>query len=56
MTGSDARLHGVRLALELADGLPRAAVDGIQIQQVLLNLIHNAIEALAGAAGTASAR
>jgi len=50
LTESDARLHGVRLTLELADEPPRAAVDGIQIQQVLLNLIHNAIEALAGAA------
>ena len=50
LTGSDARLHQVRLSLELAPDLPRAAVDGIQIQQVLLNLIHNAIEALAGAA------
>ena len=48
LTQSDARLHGVRLALVLADGLPTAIVDGIQIQQVLLNLIHNAIEALTG--------
>lgn len=48
LTQSDARLHGVRLSLDLADGLPPAVVDGIQIQQVLLNLIHNAIEALAG--------
>ena len=51
LTESDARLHAVRLTLELAGDLPRAAVDGIQIQQVLLNLIHNAMEALAGAAG-----
>lgn len=48
LTQSDARLHGVRLALDLADVLPPAIVDGIQIQQVLLNLIHNAIEALTG--------
>jgi C4-dicarboxylate-specific signal transduction histidine kinase len=48
LTQSDARLHGVRLSLDLADDLPSAVVDGIQIQQVLLNLIHNAIEALAG--------
>ena len=51
LTESDARLHDVRLTLDLANDLPHAAVDGIQIQQVLLNLIHNAIEALAGAAG-----
>ncbi len=43
---SDARLHGVLLELELADDLPPIEVDGIQVQQVLLNLIHNAIEAL----------
>lgn len=46
LTQSDARLHGVRLSLELTDDLPTAIVDGIQIQQVLLNLIHNGIEAL----------
>jgi two-component system, LuxR family, sensor kinase FixL len=51
LTGSDARLNAVRLTLDLASDLPQAAVDGIQIQQVLLNLIHNAIEALAGADG-----
>jgi two-component system sensor kinase FixL len=46
LTRGDARLHDVQLSLELADGLPSINVDGIQIQQVLLNLIHNAIEAL----------
>jgi two-component system sensor kinase FixL len=44
---ADALLHDVQLSLELADGLPTIDVDGIQIQQVLLNLIHNAVEALA---------
>ena len=42
---SDARHHGVQLFLELADDLPSVEVDGIQIQQVLVNLIHNAVEA-----------
>lgn len=46
LTRSDARMHEVRLSLELGDGLPSLEADGIQIQQVLLNLIHNAIEAL----------
>ncbi len=46
LTRSDAQLHGVQLVLELASELPRIEVDGIQVQQVLLNLIHNAIEAL----------
>lgn len=48
---SDARQHAVHLSLELADDLPPVEVDGIQIQQVLFNLIHNAVESLA-AAGT----
>lgn len=48
---SEARPQGVLLSLELADGLPRVEVDGIQIQQVLLNLIHNAIEALTTTGG-----
>jgi two-component system sensor kinase FixL len=43
---SEARPQGVQLSLDLADDLPPVEVDGIQIQQVLLNLIHNAIEAL----------
>lgn len=51
LTQTDARLHGVRLSLDLDNDLPAAVVDGIQIQQVLLNLIHNAIEALTGDTG-----
>jgi two-component system sensor kinase FixL len=46
LTRADARLHDAELSLELADDLPLIHVDSIQIQQVLLNLIHNAIEAL----------
>jgi two-component system sensor kinase FixL len=48
---SHARQHGVHLSLQLADDLPAVDVDGIQIQQVLVNLIHNAVESIA-AAGT----
>jgi C4-dicarboxylate-specific signal transduction histidine kinase len=44
---TDARVHGVRLRFELAQGLPRVMVDGVQIQHVLLNLLRNALEALA---------
>ncbi len=46
---TDARQHAVRLSLELADNLPSVEVDGIQIQQVLFNLIHNAVESLEAA-------
>jgi two-component system sensor kinase FixL len=44
---TDARVHGVSLRLELAAGLPPVSVDGAQIQHVLLNLLRNALEALA---------
>jgi len=37
---------GVRLALELADGLPPVKADARQLQQVFLNLITNAMAAM----------
>ncbi len=43
---SDARLHAMELVVELADNLPPLYVDPIQIQQVALNLIRNAIDAM----------
>ncbi len=42
---SDARAHGVLLRLELAPSLPLLEVDAVQLQQVLLNLVRNAIQA-----------
>jgi two-component system sensor kinase FixL len=42
----DARLRGVTLRLELASDLPTVVVDRVQIQQVVLNLIRNGIDAL----------
>ncbi len=45
LLASDARVHDGRLALDLAETLPRVIVDGVQIQQVLINLVHNAFEA-----------
>ena len=41
----DARLNDVRLTIELAPGLPAISADPVQLQQVLLNLIRNAIDA-----------
>jgi len=38
----------VKVKLELEPRIPRLIIDKIQIQQVLLNLIRNAIEAMAG--------
>ena len=40
------RQSGVRVILELDRTLPLILVDGVQIQQVVLNLVRNAIEAM----------
>lgn len=48
---SDARSHDVQYRLELAEDLPLVKVQRAQIQRVVLNLVHNAIEALAGTSG-----
>jgi len=45
LLASDARVHDGRLALDLMMPLPKVTVDGVQIQQVLMNLVHNAFEA-----------
>ena len=45
LLASDARVHDGRLELDLAPVLPKVTVDGVQIQQVLMNLVHNAFEA-----------
>ncbi len=42
----DARLHDVVLGFELGSDLPPVLADGIQLQQVVLNLIRNAIDAM----------
>ena len=41
-----ARQRGVRTSLELDHALPPVLVDHVQIQQVVLNLVRNAIEAM----------
>jgi PAS domain S-box-containing protein len=46
LTRSEMRQHCVLLQTELADGLPRIWGDCVQLQQVILNLIMNAIEAM----------
>jgi two-component system sensor kinase FixL len=43
---ADARTHRVSVRLSLADALPPVVADRIQIQQVILNLSRNAIEAM----------
>jgi PAS domain S-box-containing protein len=44
----DAQEQGAVVDLHLADGLPRVMADLIQVQQVVLNLAHNGMEAMAG--------
>ena len=41
--------HGASMQMQLADGLPFVQGDRVQLQQVLLNLVVNAIEAMSGA-------
>lgn len=43
----EAKLAGVTIELDLAESLPDVLVDRIQIQQVVVNLVRNAIEAIA---------
>ncbi len=46
---TDAKAHGVGYRLDLAGDLPKVTVDCGQIQQVVLNLVRNALEALSQA-------
>ncbi|MFO1348174.1 MAG: ATP-binding protein [Pseudomonadales bacterium] len=42
----DAHRHGIPVHLHLAHAMPDVRVDTVQIQQVILNLIRNALEAM----------
>jgi C4-dicarboxylate-specific signal transduction histidine kinase len=48
LTRSEAVKNGVSVQTELADGLPLTQGDRVQLQQVMLNLIVNAVEATSG--------
>jgi signal transduction histidine kinase len=47
-TRGEAAKHGVSVQVDLADGLPLIEGDRVQLQQVVLNLIMNAVEAMSG--------
>ena len=48
LTRSETMKNGVSVRAELSDGLPQIRGDRVQLQQVILNLILNAIEAMSG--------
>jgi two-component system, LuxR family, sensor kinase FixL len=43
---SDGILRGIRVDIECQDGLPSVRGDGVQLQQVVLNLLINAFDAM----------
>jgi C4-dicarboxylate-specific signal transduction histidine kinase len=51
----DARRRGIRLSVELDDGLPDVRADQIMIEQVLLNLTRNGLDAMSDAPDDARA-
>jgi C4-dicarboxylate-specific signal transduction histidine kinase len=53
LVGGEALRHDVDIRLDLADDLPAAEADPIQLQQVILNLARNAIEAIGESGGQA---
>jgi signal transduction histidine kinase len=50
----EVRKNGISVVMELGEGLPRLEGDRIQLQQVMLNLINNAVQAMSDAAGVES--
>ena len=53
LTEPDTRATGVTVRLELADDLPPVLADRVQIEQVVLNLLRNAVEAMHDCGGDA---
>ena len=46
LCASDFKQNNIKLKLELAKNLPEITIDDVQIEQVLLNLIRNSLDAL----------
>ena len=46
LTRGEAMKHNISVQTQLAEGLPRLQGDKVQLQQVILNLIINAVEAM----------
>lgn len=47
----EAQQHGIQVQLDLAPELPPVVCNGVQIEQVMLNLLRNAVEAVQAATG-----
>jgi PAS domain S-box-containing protein len=56
MLATEARRHGVSINADLQDDLPMAVADRVQIQQVLMNLMMNGIEAITEAGGVVTVK
>ncbi|MBI5862790.1 MAG: PAS domain-containing protein [Rhodocyclales bacterium] len=52
LTEHEIRQHGVTIALDLNDSLPAINADPIMVEQMLCNLIRNAVEAMTQAGST----
>jgi C4-dicarboxylate-specific signal transduction histidine kinase len=47
MVENDLHVHGVSVSIEFQEDVPQVRADPIQLQQVILNLVKNAIDAIA---------
>jgi signal transduction histidine kinase len=54
MLQNEAKRHSVIIRTDLAGGLPAGMADRVQLQQVLMNLMLNSIEAMRDASGELS--
>jgi signal transduction histidine kinase len=50
----EARRQAIRITCDAAQDLPTVLADPLQIQQVILNLVRNAVDAMAASAGSGS--
>jgi PAS domain S-box-containing protein len=56
MLRTEARRHGVSIYTDLKDDLPMTVADRVQLQQVLMNLMMNGIEAIKDSAGVVTVK
>ena len=56
MLRSEARRHGVSVRTDLKDDLPMTVADRVQVQQVLMNLMMNGIEAMKDTGGVVTVK